>query len=123
MKTPDSDARSLRQVNVTLPYAKEHNPDAARLFSVGDRLWDKPGGQRLTSKTLRLRRQCGVAETKAETADLNDMPTFKLRPAVSGNFLFAINGEVRELSFGPLTNANTTVDAIWSQLPASKEIP
>ena len=107
-------------------YAKEHNPDAASLLSVGVRLWDKPGGQRLTSKLCVFdgeHRQCGVAETKSGTADLNDMPTFKLRPGVSGNFRFAIDGEARELSFGPLTNANNTVDAIWSQLPASKDIP
>jgi transglutaminase-like putative cysteine protease len=124
--TPWSRHKDVAAVNVTLRYAKEHNPDAANLVSVGVRLWDKPDGQRLTSKLCVFdgeRRQCGVAETKAGTADLNDMPTFKLRPGVSGNFRFTVNGEARELSFGPLTNANTTVDAIWSQLAGSKETP
>jgi hypothetical protein len=113
-------------VNVTLRYAKERNPDAAAMVALGVRLWDKPGGQRLASKLCLFdgeHRQCGVAETKAGTADLNDMPTFKLRPGVRGNFLFTINGEARELSFGPLTNANTTVDVIWSELSDSKETP
>jgi hypothetical protein len=110
-------------VNVTLRYAKDNNPDAANLINIGVRLWDKPHGQRLVSKLCLFdgeHRQCGVAETKAGTADLNDMPTFKLRPGAQGAFRFTIaDGQSREIAFGPLTNATTTIDAIWSELPSA----
>lgn len=111
-------------VNVTLRYAKNKGVDQTGYYHVGIRLWDQKGGQRLRSKLCIFdgeRRQCGVAETKAGTADLNDMPRFTLKEGAQGSFRFMVNGEAREIPFGPLTKDNTTIDAVWSDLKVVTE--
>jgi hypothetical protein len=115
-------------VNVTLRYAKNKTEPQEGYLQVGLRLWDKApkeGGQRMRSKLCIFdgeRRQCGVAETKAGTADLNDMPRFTLKESAQGSFRFTVNGEAREIPFGPLRKENTTIDAIWADLtPVSAE--
>lgn len=115
---------SVAAINVTSRYAKDKNPSAADYIEVGIRLWDKKGGQRLQSKLCIFdgnHRQCGVAETKAGTADLNDMPRFTLKPGAQGAFRFTVGKEMRELNFGPLSKTNSTIDAIWSDLTPVNE--
>jgi hypothetical protein len=115
---------SVAAINVTAHYAKDKNPDAANYLEVGIRLWDKKGGQRLRSRLCIFdgsQRQCGVAETKSGTADLNDMPRFTLKPGAKGSFRFTIGKEARDLNFGPLTKNNTTIDAFWSDLTPVSE--
>lgn len=105
-------------VNVTARYAKADA--AAREFAqLGVRLWDRTGGSRLVAKVCVLdgvRRQCALADTKAGTADLNDMPRFTLAPGARGWLRFTRGTEVREVAFGPLAQGNPTVDAHWDQL-------
>ena len=117
---------SVAGINVTARYAKDKNPDAANYLEVGIRLWDKKGGQRLQSKLCIFdgsHRQCGVAETKSGTADLNDMPRFTLKPGAQGSFRFTVGKEARDLNFGPLTKENVTIDAFWPDLtPVSEQV-
>jgi hypothetical protein len=105
-------------VNVTARYANDSG--ATRDYiTVGVRLWDHPGGERLRSRICIFdgsRRECGVAETKAGRADLNDMPRFTLKPGSQGSFRFTVGTESRELVFGPLKKENRTIDAIWKDM-------
>lgn len=115
---------SVAAVNVTARYAKNNNPEAANYLEIGIRLWDKKGGERLRSRLCLFdgnRRQCGVAETKAGRADLNDMPRFTLKPGAQGTFRFTIGAESREIPFGPVTKDHATIDAIWSDLTPTTE--
>ncbi len=108
---------TVAAVNVTARYAK--SAAAAELARLGVRLWDKPGGQRLSAKVCVLdgvRRQCALAETKSGTADLNDMPRFSLQPGTSGWLRFTIGHEVREMPFDSLAQGDPTIDARWSEL-------
>ena len=114
------DSKSVAAVNVTRRYAKTSTV-AADVSHLGVRLWDKKGGTRLSAKVCVLdgvRRTCALADTKAGTADLNDMPRFHLKPGASGWLRFTIRDEVRELPFGPLEKGNPTIDANWSELTA-----
>jgi len=113
------DSAAVAAVNVTTRYAKASSPaePAARL---GVRLWDKKGGQRLTAKVRVLDNACqpqGTDETRAGTADLNDMPRFELPTSSTGWLLFTAEGETRELAFGPLGKGDPTIDAAWNDLP------
>jgi poly(3-hydroxybutyrate) depolymerase len=109
-------------VNVTTRYAKA---DAAPVViaSLGVRLWDRSGGTRLSAKVCVLdgvRRSCALADTKAGTADLNDMPRFSLAPGAQGWLRFTVGSDIREMPFGPLAQGDSTVDARWADLtPAS----
>lgn len=105
-------------VNVTSRYARKK--EAEEFLELGVRLWDKPKGSRLEASLCLFdgnRRECGLAKTKAGTADLNDMPRFKLKPGTEGSVRFTMAGEAREIRFGPLKEKVTTVDAVWSDLP------
>ncbi len=111
------DRSDVAAVNVTARYAKA--PAGAELARLGVRLWDKPGGTRLAAKVCVLdgvRRQCTLAETKAGTADLNDMPRFSLQPGVHGWLRFTLGDDVRELPFTALASGDPTIDAHWSDL-------
>ncbi len=112
-------------VNVTARYAKAGAP-AEPAAKLGVRLWDRQGGQRLVAKVRVLDSSCqpqGSDETKAGTADLNDMPRFELPPGSSGWLHFTANGETRELAFGPLAKGDPTLDAHWNDLrPAAARI-
>jgi len=119
------DSTDVAAVNVTTRYAKA---DAAPLViaSLGVRLWDRSGGTRLSAKVCVLdgvRRSCALADTKAGTADLNDMPRFSLAPGAQGWLRFTVGSEIREMSFGPLAQGDSTVDARWADLtPASATV-
>ncbi|MFN0066536.1 MAG: transglutaminase-like domain-containing protein, partial [Limisphaerales bacterium] len=108
---------AVAAVNVTARYARA---DAANdLANLGVRLWDKKGGTRLAAKVCVLdgaHRQCAAADTRAGTADLNDLPRFALAPGTGGRLRFTVGGEVRELPFGPLAKGNPTMDAVWADL-------
>jgi hypothetical protein len=108
---------TVAAVNVTARYAKTVAP--AELARLGVRLWDKAGGTRLAAKVCVLdgvRRQCALAETKAGTADLNDMPRFTLKPGATGWLRFTLGSEVREMPFAALAQGDPTIDARWSEL-------
>lgn len=122
-----SDDSNVAALNVTKRYAKDSdatNNTNSDYVTVGVRLWETAGGDRLRSKLCIFdgsRRQCGVGETKAGTADLNDMPTFTVKHGTKGSFRFTIGSEAREIQFGPLTKDNTTIDAIWKDLKPATE--
>jgi len=112
------DSQEVSAVNVTPRYAQSAPAQATR-SRLGVRLWDRKGGQRLVAKTQAFNRfwvPLGSAETRAGTADLNDMPRFELDPGASGWLLFQIGNQTRELAFGPLIGSDPTVDAIWELL-------
>jgi predicted esterase len=109
---------AVAAVNVTTRYVKaaEADADATRL---GIRLWDRRGGSRMVAQVTLLdcdRHVQGQVQTKADTADLNDMPRFELKPGAQGWLRFTVDGESREFPFGPLDAGDETVDAIWADL-------
>ena len=111
--------REVAAVNVTARYAKATEPKAAESV-VGVRLFDTKGGkrQRATVSVLpQSGKSSGSAETKAGTADLNDMPRFNLPPGTKGWLRFKKGNQTRELAFGPTTAGESTIDAAWDQLP------
>ncbi|HAB17923.1 MAG TPA: transglutaminase domain-containing protein [Verrucomicrobiota bacterium] len=116
---------SVAAVNVTWRYAKEVAADTES-SRLGVRLWDQPGGTRLSAKVCVLdgvRRTCALADTKAGTADLNDMPRFALKAGTQGWLRFTVGNEIRELPFGPLAVGDPTIDASWADLaPASPRL-
>ncbi len=115
---------SVAAVNVTERYAKD-STEKLNLVELGVRLWDNKEGKRINAKVCVLdgvKRTCALDETKAGTADLNDMPRFYLPPGTSGWLQFTIGDEVRELAFGPLEKKIATIDAAWTKLePAKKD--
>lgn len=113
-------SEQVAAVDVTTRYAQSAPATTAARPRLGVRLWDRKGGQRLVAKTQAFNRfwvPLGSAETRAGTADLNDMPRFELDPGASGWLLFQIGNQTRELAFGPLIGSDPTVDAIWELLP------
>jgi len=129
-------------INVTTSYAKAAVPDVAKL---GVRLFDKKGGERVvaslsaldtTGKTLpdvtcltcappsKEAATAGAAapkppapvETKAGTADMNDMPRFEMKPGKTGYLRFTMGTETREIAFGPLAKGESTIDAAWDEM-------
>lgn len=111
----------VQAVNVTVRYAKASGGETD-LAKLGVRLWDTEGGSRMTAKVCVLdgvKRTCAIADTKAGTADLNDMPRFALKPGTSGWLRFTVGNSIRDVPFGPLAKGNPTVDAVWSKLDAA----
>jgi poly(3-hydroxybutyrate) depolymerase len=111
-------SEEVAAVNVTARYAKADGTDP-NLARLGVRLWDRRGGTRLSAKVCVLdgvRRTCALADTKAGTADLNDMPRFSLTPGTQGWLRFTVAGEVREMPYAKLAKGDVTVDAHWSEL-------
>jgi hypothetical protein len=118
-------SEAVAAVNVTGRYAK--GEAAAMEFArLGVRLWDTAGGSRMAAKVCVLdgvRRACALADTRAGTSDLNDMPRFALKPGAQGWLRFTVGNEVREQPFGPLAKGDPTVDAHWASLaPASPAV-
>ena len=115
-------SNAVAAVNVTARYARGAAADAA-WARLGVRLWDRQGGTRIPAKVCVLdgvRRTCAMADTKAGTADLNDMPRFALKPGTQGWLRFTVGDEIREMPFGPVEAGDPTVDALWTDLaPAS----
>jgi hypothetical protein len=78
-------------------------------------VWSKKSEVAAVNVTSRYAKE-KAAETKSGRADLNDMPRFNLKPGVKGSFRFTVNGEAREIAFGPLEKESVTIDAIWPDL-------
>lgn len=93
--------RSVPAVNVTPRYTGKTQAEEGAVYL---RLWDKKGGKRLVG-TLN-----GLAETKAGTADLNDMTTLKAKEGDTIEVLF--EGTTRTV----LLPAGKTVDLYWNEL-------
>lgn len=110
--------KSVPGVNVTARYAKAEKDKAAET-TVYLRAWDKRGGKRLTlhidvldtaGKTLHS------VETRAGTADLNDMASVKLLPGASYR-LRVVNGkEERSLTLKVEGADTVTQEVIWGEL-------
>jgi poly(3-hydroxybutyrate) depolymerase len=108
-------------VNVTARYATSEvaageNSDRSAL---GLRLYDRPGGNRIVAHVCAIPptgTPVAEAVTKAGTADLNDLARLDLKPGTEGTLRFTVNGETRELPFGPLAKGEPTLNAVWSEL-------
>lgn len=111
-------SREVAAVNVTARYAKA--APAAEQAKVGVRLFDKKGGERVVAKVAVIAggRVLGEAETKAGTADLNDMPRFELKPGTKGWLRFTVGEESREVALPLLEKGEPTVDAAWDEAVA-----
>jgi dienelactone hydrolase len=111
-------SREVAAVNVTARYAKA--APAAEVAKLGVRLFDKKGGERVVAKVAVIAggKVLGEAETKAGTADLNDMPRFELKPGSKGWLRFTAGEESREVAFAALEKGEPTVDAAWDQAVA-----
>ncbi|MBX3746922.1 MAG: hypothetical protein KF833_16550 [Verrucomicrobiae bacterium] len=119
---------SVAAVNVTARYTSPRagaSPESAGAM-LGVRLFDRPGGTRIVARVCAVEPAGGVvaeAETKAGTADMNDMARLGLEPGLRGTLRFAVGDEIRELPFGPLEKGEPTIDAVWANLrPASPAI-
>jgi hypothetical protein len=109
---------AVAAVNVTARYAKTAAPENAQA-RLGVRLWDRRGGSRLVASVsvVDSAGRVGTPEqTKAGTADLNDLPRFTLEPSATGRLRFTMDGATREFVFGPLASGDSTVDAVWADL-------
>ena len=106
-------SQAVAAVNVTARYAKA--APAADVARLGIRLFDKKGGERVVAKVAVITngKVLGEAETKAGTADLNDMPRFELKPGTTGWLRFTVGGESREVAFAAVEKGEPTVDATW----------
>lgn len=105
-------------VNVTDRYAKAAPVSASA--KVGVRLFENKGGGRIVaSMILTDGAVMHSAMTKAGTADLNDMPRFDLKPGARGFMFLTMEGETRELAFGPLEAGDPTIDIVWTDLAKS----
>jgi dienelactone hydrolase len=110
-------SRDVAAVNVTSRYAKP-SPESG-VAGLGVRLFDRKNGDRLVAKARvcdTTGRVFTMAETKAGTTDLNDMPRISLKPGTRGWMFFTSGGEVREMAFGPVKDGEITVDAVWTDL-------
>ena len=122
----DMESRDVPAVNVSAQYSalEVFTKNGATVVHV--RLLEKTGGDRLPSD-VELRSASGDVlardHTRSGTADLNDMPHFKLpENAGSVTLRFIHKGEVREkvVSTAACTN-NQTLDFMWSELtPVSR---
>jgi hypothetical protein len=120
------ESRDVPAVNVSAQYSalEVFTKNGATVVHV--RLLEKTGGDRLPSD-VELRSASGDVlardHTRSGTADLNDMPHFKLpENAGSVTLRFIHKGEVREkvVSTAACTN-NQTLDFMWSELtPVSR---
>lgn len=114
-------SQEVAAVNVTARYARPtaEAVEAGERTKLGVRLFDHPGGSRLVAHVCVMDpggRTLAAAETKAGTADLNDMPRLDLDPGTTGRLRFAVGDEVRELALGPVAKGEPTVDAHWDKL-------
>ena len=111
-------SEEVAAVNVTSRYAKSGSADSS-FSQLGVRLLDSITGSRVPAHVCAIDstgNELAKAETKAGTADLNDLPRLELKPGTTGWLRFTVAGEVRELPFGPLAKGEPTVDAVWPQL-------
>lgn len=115
------DSQEVAAVNVTGRYAKAAAPAAVEIAKLGVRLFDKKGGGRVVAKVRVLDatgKLLGESETKAGTADLNDMPRFELKPGTAGWLRFTVEKETREVAFASVEKGELTLDAAWDKAAA-----
>jgi transglutaminase-like putative cysteine protease len=117
----DLDSREVPAVNVSARYAGPVSGTNSTATVVHVRLLEKDGGDRLPAD-VEMRSASGELlardHTRAGTADLNDMPDFKLPDdAASVTFRFVRGGEARE-KVVPCSVCMTshTLDFVWSEL-------
>jgi transglutaminase-like putative cysteine protease len=106
-------------VNVTARYVRAGAAEEAERARLGVRLFDRPGGTRLVAHVCAMEptgQALAVSETKAGTADLNDLARLDLKPGTEGRLRFTVGSETRELPFGPLSKGDPTVDVAWADL-------
>lgn len=111
-------SEAVAAVNVTARYATAAGVKEQRA-RLGVRLWDRPDGDRIVARVRAMDsefRASGMAETRADTADLNDLPQFDLTPGTQGWLRFTVGEATRELPFGPVAAGDSTIDAAWSEM-------
>lgn len=110
-------------VNVTARYAKAEvgtSPDPDR-SGLGVRLFDRRGGLRVVARVSAVSetgRPLAESETRAGTADLNDLARLELKAGTRGWLRFRRGSELREGRFGPLAAGDPTLDLAWDELTA-----
>jgi poly(3-hydroxybutyrate) depolymerase len=112
------DSDTVAAVNVTSRYASAGPADAAE-SRLGIRLWDAVGGNRVVSRVRVVDAAGspqGEAQTRAGTADLNDVARVTLRVGARGWIRYTVGTETREQAFGPLSGGDATLEGIWPQL-------
>lgn len=106
---------SVAAVDVTARYAKPVAAVAAP--TVGVRVL--VGKERVVAKVRFVDAQgheIGVADSKAGTADLNDMPSFALAPQAVYTVRVELAGDTRERQFTAPASGTTTLDLEWNTL-------
>lgn len=103
-------------VNVTARYARSAAV-GAEMVEVHLRLWDQRGGERVAAPVEVLDadgKRAGSVTTRSGRADLNDMPSVKLKPGKDYRLWVRHAGERR----GKMLRGaeSTVVDLIWSDL-------
>jgi dienelactone hydrolase len=112
------ESKEVAAVNVTSRYAKAA-PAAAPVANLGVRLFGQGKADRVVAKVAVLDeagKVLGESETKAGTADLNDMPRFPVKPGSKVVLRFTVDGITREKTVGPLEAGEPTIDALWNEL-------
>jgi len=110
--------KEVAAVNVTGRYAKTP-AEAAPTSNLGVRLFGQGKPDRIVAKVTVLGESgkvIGEAETKAGTADMNDMPRFPVKPGTKVGIRFTVDGVTREKEFGPFESGEPTVDVLWNEL-------
>ncbi|QJE96476.1 transglutaminase domain-containing protein [Luteolibacter luteus] len=111
-------SQEVAAVNVTGRYAKAPAA-AAPVTNLGVRLFGKGEKERIVAKVEVLDESgklLGEAQTKAGTADLNDMPRFPVQPGTKVKLRVSFDGVTREKDLGAVTAGEPTVDLRWSEL-------
>ena len=108
---------SVAAVDVTARYAKPLAAPAQP--TIGVRVLR--AGERVVAR-LRLLdaqgREVATGETRAGTADLNDMPSFAVAPQGSYSLAITLAGETRTRSFVAAASGVATLDVEWTELEA-----
>ncbi|WP_367870627.1 transglutaminase domain-containing protein [Luteolibacter sp. Populi] len=118
------DSKEVAAVNVTARYAKAEA--AAPTANLGVRLFGQGKAERVVARIVVLDEAgkiVGEGETKAGTADLNDMPRIAVPPGTKGTLRFTVGGLTRERSFGPVEAGEPTIDALWNELKEVAAMP
>ncbi|MFG0320199.1 MAG: transglutaminase domain-containing protein [Planctomycetota bacterium JB042] len=119
----DLESHDVPGVDVTARYAalrkadEGEDPGAATIVSL--RVFETTGGPRLVVTADLLDdegRALASVETKAGTADLNDMPRLRLRPGVPHVLRIRRGDEERSLPLDGAAPGEVTVDVVWDDL-------
>jgi dienelactone hydrolase len=116
-------SQEVAAVNVTSRYAKAAPAAVAPVCNLGVRLFGHGNRERVVAQVAvydHAGKLLGKAETKAGTADLNDMLRVPLKPGSTGTLRFTVDGVTREKSYGPVEAGELTLDLLWNEL---QEVP